>query len=297
LWLLEDKDINATLHDGTTIPPQAYGDDITLLTDTPEQAQKGIDIIASYCDRYNVEIGIKAKSKTAWATTSENTNIDLSITDRNGTRQRVIPKLDKGEAYRYLGIPLDIQGSTLPIENDILRTVNYFALNLRWNYMTVKMKLDIVEKVLFPAIFYRAGVAPLSKQAINTITQKINYILYSTMNIDSSRNSIKHLQAPPEYGGFGLANFVNHYNKEMIATWIEAGLNRRDPTTKSLCAQAIAANTRLAQLVKLAATHLDTRIIRTPLGEEAPHLLHNALTESTTQALGKIWHNSHETYL
>ncbi|MBA3978919.1 MAG: hypothetical protein H0X50_12175, partial [Nitrosopumilus sp.] len=135
---------------------------------------------------------------------------------------------------------------------------------MTYNYMTVRMKVEIINKVIYPAVAYRLIIAPVDMEFIRRIEQYVTNVIYRKLNLNPIRNSIKHIQAPAYLLGYGLVDLKTLYMRVVVGTWIETGLNGIDETTRLTCEEAMKTNTRLAQSVRKFAKELGIEIINTP---------------------------------
>ncbi|MBA3978869.1 MAG: RNA-directed DNA polymerase, partial [Nitrosopumilus sp.] len=159
LWHLEEQNIYTSISENTHISSSAFGDDILMMTNDGENIQKAANLCAEYSNYYGSEIGIKDKKKTAYTSIFEEDCVTITMTNHQGERN--IPIIEPNDTYRYLGIQTGPKGNWTTLKNEVLGSVIGALRNMTYNYMTVRMKVEIINKVIYPAVAYRLIIAPV----------------------------------------------------------------------------------------------------------------------------------------
>jgi hypothetical protein len=95
---------------------------------------------------------------------------------------------------------------------------------MRHKCFRVKQRVDIVNKIFFPAIEYRLGVCTWKPQMLTYLERLAANVIYCKMNLWGWQ-AARHLQPKLEQRGFGLKRLHQLYYTAKVTTFLYHGLN------------------------------------------------------------------------
>jgi len=225
---------------------QAFADDQILVAATGTDLQTLLNMTTEFLNTYGMELSL-GKAKTAYTTNSEQPikllynrkrhQLDIETGELKGQEEQIeIPRLEKHEAYRYLGIWISITMNWTKQKEMIKSQIWNFLQHLKCKCFTPQQKIQLIHKILIPAIDYRLQIVFFDEQTLQGWTKWIAY--YANKLLKWNRqDGYKVALFPKNKGGQALPNLPEMQIISFTSALIDFGINGIDTQTRR-CLQA-----------------------------------------------------------
>jgi hypothetical protein len=240
------------------IPGLAYADDLVLISDSRAGIETEFKIFAKFCRYYGLEINTK-KDKSAYMTIGiENCNQNdlFSLTNYGDLHARgfTIKKQNSAESYRYLGILINLKLDWKADVTQIIKNFQKYINMIKTRAITPNMKVEIINRVLNPALEYHLGFYELHKENVNLLNDLATNVIKHNIPAPSTIANDQFWADRPS-GGFDMdpATLVNDYS--LAVSVYEHGLISLNPITRLTTHRRVKDN---PHLIKTQQTDLNT---------------------------------------
>jgi hypothetical protein len=232
---------------------QFFADDGIVVSKYIDNTQKLLDTIDSFMTHHGMSLGL-SKSKTAVLQSSDE---PLTLKSEN----RIIPSLQKEETYRYLGIQIGLK-SEENNSNQCIKIIDTFIGYLKRKCFTAHQTVEIINKVIWPAIQYKLIWINSDYTVIKYLENTVRKILSFKLKT-GGYDSIKHYQKSRRNGGMGLTNFVYKLTEARYRAFFIKGIENQKKEISVLWEEEFKRSNSLISNLKLQMHSVDVTITRT----------------------------------
>lgn len=281
-YTMTKKDIN---NQPITINNASFADDQALIGKSNQELQELFNMATRFYNYHEIELSLSSKYKTAYMTNKEDDNEQLLYNERDGA-VLTVPKLEKEEAYKYLGVKLNAEASWRPLEATISSTIGLHLRNIRNRAITPFQKVLIVNKVLIPGIEYRLQIGEIKKSVLQSWNNRITRCLLRSCGWEYNDGFTKAF-FPEHLGGLNLANLIDVDLQAKIQSVIILGINGVDNQTKRVirASDTDSKGKNIMEVLSRKLHRLKLKIQEIQWKETKPGEISCHLNESTTQKL------------
>jgi len=271
----------------------AYADDMVLVMETFQQTQQGLDIVNKFFNKYQLEISVKGKDKTAY-THNNPTRQDLNYTDFNGNRIN-IPFLEPDECYPYLGVWISLTLNWNKQIEMINKTIWKYIGIIRDRAITTEQKITIINTILIPHVAYRMLIVSIDTKKLRQWDNAIAKAINNSMGLINWLAGRETLYLDPHQGGLGLIALTDTQIISTTEGILSFGINSTDNLARETTIESLDSetNTDTPKEINSALKHIGAKLTETlaPFSTESlqpwvPNRLWRQLIQAETTNIG-----------
>lgn len=167
---LQKDTIGYQINEQTRITASAYADDITPLSETPEDLQDQLDIIHSYLDMFHMTLSAEKSSIISNRTKNHPDFPDYQF----HLGPQPIPNTIPGdELVRYLGVYWSLNGNTTKTRQRVKNNLQRTLAILNPKYIPGRQSAYLVNTCIIPQLQYALQLIPMDQSTLNTLNTSL----------------------------------------------------------------------------------------------------------------------------